>query len=99
MYYMNHEAVDYFSAASTPKDSIVGGVYHPLGFYAAAAFPGAAVTAAGGSWPSAPTTPCTATARSPVWTARPAGTWAPMRRRNWKTKRPPGGSTAASITA
>lgn len=37
MYYMNHDAVDYFSAAFTPKDSIVGGVHHPLGFYAAAA--------------------------------------------------------------
>ncbi|BDF71440.1 hypothetical protein CE91St41_13330 [Oscillospiraceae bacterium] len=37
MYYMNHDAVDYFSAAFTLKDSIVGGVHHPLGFYAAAA--------------------------------------------------------------
>lgn len=37
MYYMNHDAVDYFAAAFTPKDSIVGGTHHPLGFYAAEA--------------------------------------------------------------
>lgn len=37
MYCMYHDAVDYFSAAFTPKDSIVGVVHHPLGFYAAAA--------------------------------------------------------------
>lgn len=37
MYCMNHDAVDYFTAAFMPKDSIVGGVHHPLGFYAAAA--------------------------------------------------------------
>lgn len=32
---MNHDAVDYFSAAFTPKDSIVGETHRPLGFYAA----------------------------------------------------------------
>lgn len=37
MYHMNHDAVDFFAAAFTPKDSIVGGVHHPLGSYAAAA--------------------------------------------------------------
>ena len=35
MYYMNHDAVDYFQADFTPEDSIVGGKHAPLGAFAA----------------------------------------------------------------
>ena len=37
MYYMNHDAVDYFRVDFTPDDSIVGGKYYPLGTFAAEA--------------------------------------------------------------
>ena len=35
MYYMNHDAVDYFQVDFTPEDSIVGGRHYPLGTFAA----------------------------------------------------------------
>ena len=35
MYYMNHDAVDYFQVEFTPDDSIVGGKHYPLGNFAA----------------------------------------------------------------
>ena len=37
MYYMNHDAVDYFRVDFTPDESIVGGKYYPLGTFAAEA--------------------------------------------------------------
>lgn len=37
MYYMNHDAVDCFTADFTAKDSIVGGRHYPLGCFAAEA--------------------------------------------------------------
>ena len=37
MYYMNHDAVDYFQVEFTPDDSIVGGKHYPLGHFAAEA--------------------------------------------------------------
>lgn len=37
MYYMNHDAVDCFTADFTAKDSIVGGRHYPLGYFAAEA--------------------------------------------------------------
>lgn len=37
MYYMNHDAVDYFRVEFTPDDSIVGGKHYPLGTFAAEA--------------------------------------------------------------
>ena len=37
MYYMNHDAVDYFRVDFTPDASIVGGKYYPLGTFAAEA--------------------------------------------------------------
>ena len=37
MYYMNHDAVDYFQVEFTPDDSIVGGKHYPLGTFAAEA--------------------------------------------------------------
>ena len=35
MYYMNHDAVDYFRVDFTAEDSIVGGKHYPLGSFAA----------------------------------------------------------------
>ena len=35
MYYMNHDAVDYFRVDFTPEDSIVDGKHYPLGTFAA----------------------------------------------------------------
>ena len=37
MYYMNHDAVDYFRVDFTPDESIVAGNYYPLGTFAAEA--------------------------------------------------------------
>ena len=37
MYYMNHDAVDYFQVDFTPAESVVGGKYYPLGTFAAEA--------------------------------------------------------------
>ena len=37
MYYMNHDAVDYFRVDFTPDESIVGGKHYPLGTFAAEA--------------------------------------------------------------
>ena len=37
MYYMNHDAVDYFRVDFTPDESIVRGKYYPLGIFAAEA--------------------------------------------------------------
>ena len=37
MYYMNHDAVDYFRVDFTPDESVVGGKYYPLGTFAAEA--------------------------------------------------------------
>ena len=34
MYYMNHDAVDYFQASFTPNESIVGEKHYPLGTFA-----------------------------------------------------------------
>lgn len=37
MYYMNHDAVDYFRVDFTPAESVVDGKYYPLGTFAAEA--------------------------------------------------------------